>query len=159
MVDEGQTVAGWKEWVSLPDLGVDWIKAKLDTGARSSSLHAYNIEVFERDGQPWTRFEIHPWQRSDNDAVPIELPLVDRRIIRSSTGHEEERLVVATTIRVAGHDVWSELTLANRDAMGLRMLIGRMTLRDRVLVNSVKPYLHGRPPRHVRIRNRERATE
>ena len=93
------SVAGWREWIALPDLDVSWVKAKLDTGARSSTIHAWDVAEFQRDGEPWARFQIHPWQRSDLDAVDVELPVFDRRIVKSSTGHEEERLVVQTTIR------------------------------------------------------------
>ncbi|MDH4145793.1 MAG: RimK/LysX family protein [Acidimicrobiia bacterium] len=147
-------VAGWREWVALPDLGVAYIKAKLDTGARSSSIHAYEPRVHDDvDGTSWVSFEIHPWQSSDRDAVAARLPLIGRRLVRSSTGHEEERFVVATTIRVVGLDVTAELTLTNRDAMGFRMLIGREALRGRVLVDPDRSYLGGRAPRSVRRRN------
>ena len=71
------TVAGWREWASLPDLGIPWVKVKLDTGARSSAIHAHDIELIDRDGERWARFEIHPWQRSDNDARRVELPVID----------------------------------------------------------------------------------
>lgn len=150
-------VAGWKEWVGLPDLGVDWMLAKLDTGAKSSSLNAYGIETFERDGAQWTRFELHPWQNSDRDAVRVELPLVDRRVVRSSTGHEEQRLVVETTLRLGSLHLPVEFTLANRDAMGLRMLIGRRALGNGVVVSSSRRYVLGRPPKQIRIVNRSRS--
>lgn len=157
-VNEPSTlVAGWKEWVGLPDLGVEWIKAKMDTGARSSALHAYALECFERDGHEWVRFEVHPWQMSELDAVPIELPLVEQRTVRSSTGHAEDRFVVATTLRVGTLGFMTELTLTNRDTMGLRMLVGRQAMRHRILIDSARMYLTGRPPRSVRARNRERA--
>lgn len=151
------TVAGWREWVALPALDVPWVKAKLDTGARSSSIHAFDIEEFERDGAPWVSFAIHPWQRSEVDTVRSELPVVDRRAIRSSTGHEDERLVVRTTIRVVGHDLDAELTLANRDDMGFRMLVGREAMRGVLLVDPGRSYLGGRPKRSTRRRNRGKA--
>lgn len=147
-------VAGWREWVGLPDLGVDWVKAKVDTGARSSALHAYDISVVEHDGLEHVRFEIHPWQRSELDARRVELPIVDRRSVRSSTGHEEERLVVRTTIRIVGLDLDAELTLTNRDEMGFRMLVGREALRGRALVDPGRSYLGARPNRALRRRNR-----
>lgn len=150
----GATVAGWREWVALPDLDVPWVKAKLDTGARSSSIHAFDIEEFERDGSPWVSFAIHPWQRSDVDIHRAELPLFDRRAIRSSTGHEEDRLVVRTRITVVGHDLDAELTLANRDEMGFRMLVGREALRGLVLVDPGRSYIGGRPKRATRRKNR-----
>ncbi len=148
------TVAGWREWVSLPEFDVPWVKAKLDTGARSSAIHAYDIVEFVRDGQSWASFEIHPWQRSDLDAMPVELPIVDRRVVRSSTGHEEQRLVVATTIQVVGHELSAELTLANRDEMGFRMLVGREAMRGALLIDPGRSYLGGRPSRKTRRRNR-----
>ncbi len=148
------TVAGWREWIGLPDLGVPWVKAKLDTGARSSSIHAFDIEEVERDGVPWVSFAVHPWQRSDADEVRAALPLIDRRAIRSSTGHEEERLVVRTTISVVDHHLDAELTLANRDEMGFRMLVGREALRGVILVDPGRSYLGGRPTRATRRKNR-----
>lgn len=147
-------VAGWREWVSLPALDVDWVKAKLDTGARSSALHAHDLVVVQRDGVEVASFEVHQWQRSTLDARRVELPVVDRRAVRSSTGHEEERIVVRTTIRLVGLDVDAELTLANRDEMGFRMLVGREALRGRILVDPGRSYLGPRPARALRRRNR-----
>jgi len=154
--DDGSaaTVAGWREWVALPEFDVPWVKAKLDTGARSSSIHAFDIDEGDRDGVPWVSFAIHPWQRSDTDEVRVELPVVDRRAIRSSTGHEEERLVVSTRISVVGHELDAELTLANRDEMGFRMLIGREALRGVLLVDPGHSYLGGKPSRSTRRKNR-----
>ncbi len=156
MDDDGPvaTVAGWREWVSLPDIGVGWIKAKLDTGARSSAIHAFDLEECLRDGEAWVTFFVHPWQKSENDIVRVELPVVDRRIVRSSSGHEEERLVVSTRVRVVGLDLDAELTLANRDEMGFRMLIGREALSGAVLVDSGQSYVGGRPRRATRRKNR-----
>ena len=91
------TIVGWREWVSLPGLGVPWVKAKLDTGARSSALHAFDIEQFERDGEDWVRYSIHPWQRTDEDAVACESRVLAQRSVRSSSGHAEVRYVVAWT--------------------------------------------------------------
>lgn len=145
-------VAGWREWVSLPDVGVPWIKAKLDTGARTSSIHAYDIDRFDRDGLPWVRFEIHPWQRSQRGSIAAELPVTDERVVRSSTGHEESRVVVAATIVLCSREVEAELTLTNRDEMGFRMLVGREALRGVALVDSERSYLGGKPPRGTRKR-------
>lgn len=156
---EPSTVAGWREWVSLPEFDVPWVKAKLDTGARSSAIHAYDPEEFERDGGQWVSFEIHPWQRSDLDSVRVELPVIDRRVIRSSTGHEEERLVVSTTLRIVGLDLTAELTLTNRDEMGFRMLVGREAMRGELLVDPGRSYLGGKPSRKTRRRNLTEAAE
>lgn len=148
------TVAGWREWVALPELDVPWVKAKLDTGARSSSIHAFDIAETTRDGADWVSFAVQPWQRSDTDVVRAVLPVIDRRRVRSSTGHEEQRLVVSTTITVVGLDLIAELTLANRDEMGFRMLVGREALRGSVLVDPGRSYLGGRPRRETRRKNR-----
>lgn len=147
-------VAGWREWVRLPALGVGPVKAKLDTGARTSALHAFDLETFERDGVPWVRFTVHPWQRTDDDAVAVECPVHDRRTVRSSTGHTQERFVVLAELELLGRTVRTEVTLTRRDEMGFRMLIGREALRQGFVVDSGRSYLGGRPPRKVRRRNR-----
>ena len=146
--------AGWREWVGLPALGVAHIKAKLDTGARTSALHAFELEEFQRDGTAWVRFDVHPWQRSTEDSVTCELPVHDRRTVRSSSGHVQERYVVLADIELVGRCVTAELTLTRRDDMGFRLLVGREALRQGFLVDSGHSYLGGRPPRKVRRRNR-----
>jgi len=151
------TLTGWREWVSLPDLGVDWIKAKIDTGARTSSLHAFDIQEFERDGEAWVRFRVKPWQDSQEDAVVVESPIHDRRAVRSSSGHAQERLVVQLMIRLVDREVMAEVTLSNRDEMGFRMLIGREALRRGYVVDPARSFLGGRAPREARRRNRGRA--
>ncbi|WP_460934653.1 ATP-dependent zinc protease family protein [Phycicoccus ginsengisoli] len=150
------TPVGWREWVSLPGAGVPWLKAKLDTGARTSALHAFDVEEFERGGQPWVRFSVHPWQRSPEDAVTVERPVHDRRAVRSSSGHREERVVVLLDLSLHDRPVTAEVTLTNRDAMGFRMLVGREVLRQGFLVDSARSYLGGRPPLAVRRQNRGR---
>jgi hypothetical protein len=137
---------GWREWVALPDLGVPAIKVKVDTGARSSSLHAFDIEEFQRDGITFVRFEVHPLQRSATSAVTAEAPLVEHRVIRNpgGGGREELRPVVATHIELAG-DRWPiELTLTRRDEMGFRMLLGRQAVRRRFVVDPARSFIHGR---------------
>lgn len=146
--------AGWREWVSLPGLEVDWIKAKLDTGARSSAIHAFDVTEFERDGQAWVRFSIQPWQRSTEDSVDVELPIHDKRSVRSSTGHVQERYVVLMGLTLMERTITAEVTLSSRDSMGFRMLIGREALRQGYLVDARRSYLGGRPRRAVRRRNR-----
>jgi hypothetical protein len=148
------SVAGWREWVSLPDLGVEWIKAKLDTGARTSALHAFDLEELERDGQRWVRFSIHPWQRSAADAVTAELPVHDVRRVKSSSGHVQERYVVLMVIRIGLRRVTTEVTLTRRDEMGFRLLIGREALNQGFLVDARHSYIGGRPKKVVRRRNR-----
>ncbi len=140
--------------MSLPELGVDWVKAKLDTGARSSALHAFDLEEFERDGRAWVRFSIHPWQRNSADAVVAELPVHDRRHVRSSSGHSQERYVVLADVRILDRTVTAEITLTRRDEMGFRLLIGREALRQGFVVDSGRSYRGGRPKRVVRRKNR-----
>ena len=143
--------------MSLPDLGVDWIKAKIDTGARTSALHAFEIVEFERDGKPWVRFKIKPWQESQEDARVVECPIHDRRAVRSSSGHKQNRIVIKMRISMVGREVVAEVTLSNRDKMGFRMLIGREALRRGFIVDPARSFLGGRAPKETRRRNRGRA--
>jgi hypothetical protein len=149
------TIAGWREWVSLPELGIGWIKAKLDTGARSSSLHAFDVEPVPGD-EDRVRFRVLPWQESDEDAVTYECAVHDRRRIRSSSGHSAERYVVLMDLVLLGRQITAEVTLSNRDEMGFRMLIGREALRQGFVVDSARSFVGGRAPRHARRRNRGR---
>ncbi len=144
---------GWREWVALPDLGVPWIKAKLDTGARTSAVHAFDLEEFERGGHAWVRYSVHPWQRSDDDAVVTESRVLDRREVRSSSGHVDERYVVAVTLRLRGRPITAEVSLGSRDEMGFRMLVGREALQQGFLVDASQSYVGGRPMRAVRRKN------
>ncbi|WP_169077899.1 ATP-dependent zinc protease family protein [Microcella alkalica] len=150
------TIAGWREWVGIPAAGIPWIKAKLDTGARSSSVHAYDVEVVGEGADERVRFRIRPWQQSSDDAVLLECPVHDRRLVRSSSGHAEERIVVILEIALMGRIVPAEVTLSNRDAMGFRMLIGRQALRRGFVVDSARSFLGGRAPKEVRRANRGR---
>ncbi|GAB2775078.1 RimK/LysX family protein [Nocardioides salsibiostraticola] len=152
--EPSHTIAGWREWVSLPSIGVPWVKAKLDTGARTSAIHAFDLEEFDRDGTPWVRYSVHPWQRSAEDSVVAESPILDRRGVRSSSGHTEERLVVMMELSLVGHSVDAEMTLSRRDEMGFRMLVGREALRRAFLVDPGRSYVGGRPPRSSRRKNR-----
>lgn len=149
----GPTVAGWREWVSLPGIGVPWIKAKLDTGARTSAIHAFDLED---DGGERVRFSVHPWQGSDEDPVHVELPVVDLREVKSSNGQTEERFVVAMELSLVGRLVTAEVTLSRRDEMGFRMLVGREALAQGYLVDSGVSYAGGRPRLAVRRKNRGR---
>lgn len=147
------TVVGWREWVRLDALGVPWIKAKIDTGARTSSLHAFDLREIEVDGQRWVRFDVHPWQATAEDSVTVELPVHDVRSVRSSSGHQETRYVVLVPMVLAGREVQAEVTLTGRDQMGFRMLVGREALVQGFLVDPAVSYAGGRPPRAVRRRN------
>lgn len=149
----GRIVAGWREWAALPALDIPWIKVKLDTGARSSALHAFDLEELPGDR---VRFSVHPWQDTDADASTVECDIHDRRVVRSSSGHTEERIVVRTEIALAGRSVLAETTLSNRDQMGFRMLVGREALRQGFVVDPAGSFLGGRAPREIRRRNRGR---
>ena len=153
LTDLSYTLVGWREWVSLSSAGVRWMKAKIDTGARTSALHAFDMEEFEQDGDRWVRYSVHPWQRSDDDAVEVRSQVVDQRLVRSSNGQEEERLVVVLDVRLAGLVVPAEVTLSRRDEMGFRMLIGRQALAQGFLVDSSRSYAGKRPKRSVRRHN------
>lgn len=146
-------VVGWREWVGLPQAGLEWVKAKIDTGARSSAIHAFDLEPHEQDGAEWVRFSVHPWQRSDADRVELVLPVLDRREVRSSNGQVERRYAVSLDVRLAGRTLTTVMTLSNRDEMGFRMLIGREALERGFLVDSSRSYAGGRPRRAVRRRN------
>ncbi|HVM40121.1 MAG TPA: RimK/LysX family protein [Acidimicrobiia bacterium] len=139
------TSIGWREWLALPDLGVDAVKAKIDTGARSSTLHAFEIEEFERDGAFWVAFTVHPVQRSTRSSVRAEAPLLERRWVRNSGGKEQLRPVIVTTVSLREERWPIELTLTKRDAMGFRMLLGRQAIRGRFIVDAGRSYLAGRP--------------
>lgn len=138
-------IIGWREWVSLPDLGIETIKAKVDTGARSSSLHAFHVREFQRDGAPWVRFDVHPVQRSKRPVVEVEAPVHEFRMVRSSSGASTRRPIIITRVALLGV-VWPvELSLANRDQMGFRMLLGRQAFRGRFLVDAGRSYRGARP--------------
>lgn len=138
-------VAGWREWVSFPDLGVPRIKAKLDTGARSSALHAFAIREFTENGRRMVRFEVHPLQRRAARAVEVVAELLERRMVRPSSGVGQMRRVISTTLEMGGERWPIELTLARRDAMGFRLLLGRQALRGRYMVDPGRSFVLGRP--------------
>lgn len=140
-------VIGWREWVGLPDLGIKWIKVKVDTGARSSSLHAFDVEDFERDGEKWVRFCIHPVQRKSDKTIVAEAKVLEYRSVRSSSGKASMRPVIVTNISLLGVSWPVELTLANRDEMGFRMLLGREAFRNRFLVDAGSSYYGDKPKR------------
>jgi len=140
-------VVGWREWAHLPELDVAWLKTKVDTGARTSSLHAEDLEYFERGGREMVRFVVFPRQRSRAEGRPVEAPLLEVRKIRSSNGQQEERPVIETTLDLGGERWTIELTLARRDLMGFRMLIGRQGLREHALVDPGRSFVTGRRPK------------
>jgi len=144
-IPPGLQIIGWREWVRLPQLGIKRIKAKIDSGARSSSLHAFDIEEFNQQGQAFVRFKSHPRQRSDAKTVVATSPVIDFRDIRSSSGHIAARPVILTEIVVLSQSWPIELTLADRTQMGFRMLLGREAIRGRFLIDSDVSYYGGKP--------------
>lgn len=159
MVKEGQRqlpIIGWREWVGLPDLGIGQIKVKVDTGARSSSLHAYDLHQFDRDGEKWVRFKVHPLQRRTHEIVETEAAILETRSVRSSSGKASLRPVIVTNITLLGITWPVEVTLANRDEMGFRMLLGREAYRGRFLVDAGKSYYGGQPPVKRRKRKKKK---
>lgn len=138
-------VLGWREWVALPELGIPAIKAKVDTGARSSSLHALQVEEVETSGSTRVRFTVLPIQDRSHPAHQVEAPLVDRRSVRSSSGESSLRPVVQLEVSLGSHRWPVEVTLARRDDMGFRMLLGRTAIRGRFLVDPGRSFLMGHP--------------
>ncbi len=137
-------IVGWREWVSLPDLGIKYVKAKIDTGARTSALHAFALEKFREKRKDKVRFYIHPLQRSTKKVSICVAEIVDRRWVTDSGGHGEYRFVIETKMLMGHIEQDIELTLTNRDSMTFRMLLGREALRQRFLVNVSKSYLIGK---------------
>lgn len=141
---EDVPIVGWREWLALPEFGVDAIKVKIDTGARTSAIHAFKIRPFTERGAPWVSFVLRPKQRARNPSIECVAPVVDERKIRSSNGKQERRFVIETEARL-GDVVWPiEVSLTNRDELGFRMLLGREAVRRQFLVNPDRSYLIGR---------------
>ncbi len=137
---EKTVVAGWREWVALPDLGVDLIKVKIDTGARTSALHAFDVERFDVGDAAWVRFVVHPRQRHRQPAIACTARLVDERMITSSNGTQEHRYVITTLLRLGTSEWPIEVTLTNRDEMTFRMLLGRQAIRRHALVDPSRSF-------------------
>lgn len=140
----GLIVIGWREWINLPDLGGAWIKAKVDTGARTSALHAWNIQTIEKNGQNTVTFDLHPLQRDMKHTLHCKAQLIDRREIRSSSGEAQDRYIIQTVARMGDFSWLIELSLTRRDEMGFRMLLGRTAMRGRFVVNPGKSYMMGK---------------
>lgn len=139
-------IIGWRERISLPALAITSVKAKIDTGARSSALHAFDIEQFERDSVTFVRFKVHPFQRSRKKIITAEAPLLEMRKVRNSGGKVETRPVITTLVSTKTQQWPIELTLTNRDVMGFRMLLGRQAVRQRFLVDPGRSYVQSAVP-------------
>lgn len=134
-------ILGWREWVALPELGISEIKAKIDTGARSSALHAFDVHTFERDGKQFVKFLLHPYQRDSRTAIHAEAELSGYRRVRNPGGRTESRPCIRTWVRIFEDEYLIDLTLTNRDMMGFRLLLGRQAIRGRFLVNAGRSYV------------------
>lgn len=135
-------ILGWREYLFLTELGVEEpIKAKVDTGAATSSLHAHRLVVFPRDNKEWVRFTVYPQQRTTSGAVVVEATVAGWRTVKSSNGRSERRPVINTTVEIGDAEWDIDLTLARRDHMGFRMLLGRKAIRRRAVVDVSRSYL------------------
>lgn len=129
-------VIGWREWISLPDLEIKAIKAKVDSGARTSSLHAFDMEIYKRGQNQYVKFSIHPEQKSEKKEIECRAKILEFRKIKSSNGQTELRPVILTKVGLLD-EIWEvEMTLTNRDEMGFRMLLGRESIRKKFLVDT-----------------------
>lgn len=133
-------IIGWREWVVLPELGIDRIKAKIDTGARSSTLHAVDVKISKADGVEVATFKVHPRQRDFHTTIACRAEVLEYREVRSSNGKLEKRPVIVTPLELLGEQWPIELTLTNRDEMGFRMLLGRQSFRRRFLVDAGRSF-------------------
>lgn len=134
---------GWREWVALPDLGVPAIKAKLDTGARTSALHAERIQRFTERGEPWVRFVVHPLQGTVRPEFECTAPLVDHRKVTNSGGASELRLVISSCLEIGGESWPIEVTLTSRRSMIFRMLLGRSAIAGKGFVDPAHSFACG----------------
>ncbi|RBW50540.1 ATP-dependent zinc protease [Marinobacter sp. F3R11] len=142
---ENKISLGWREWVALPDLGINRIKAKVDTGARTSCLHTFRTEPYTQDGERRVRFWVHPVQNDMHQVVECDARVLDERDVSDSGGHKELRLVIETTLVVGGESWPVEMTLTNRDSMRFRMLLGRTAMAGRSMIYPEASYLAGEP--------------
>ncbi|RYZ74643.1 MAG: ATP-dependent zinc protease [Proteobacteria bacterium] len=135
---------GWREWVSLPGLGLPVIRAKVDTGAKTSSIHAFNIEPYFDRGRLRVCFQIHPLRTRSDLIVTCHADVVDYRSVSDSGGHREKRYVILTTLVLGEVELPIELTLANRESMTHKMLIGRAAMKH-LMIDPSHAFLLGKP--------------
>jgi len=138
-------IVGWREHIALPGLGIDALDCKVDTGARTSSLHAFDIELFDREGHEWVRFGVHPRRRDDSTEVRCEAPVLGERNVTNSGGATETRIVVRTDLYLGTEHFPIELNLTDRSTMGYRMLLGRTAMHHRIWVDPSASFRQGRP--------------
>lgn len=135
---------GWREWCALPQLNVPAIKVKIDTGARTSALHAFNIRLQRKKGKDYVHFSVYPIQGNKNFAINCESLLVDQRYFMSSNGHKEYRYVILTEITLGDQTRSIELSLSNRDPLKFRMLLGREALKNLACIDTARSFCQGR---------------
>ena len=142
-----KAVLGWREWLGFPELGIPQVKAKVDTGARTSCLHAFSVKPFQREEQTWVNFGIHPLQGNNSEEIWCEAPVKEQRTVRDSGGHEELRYVIETLVTIGAAEHRVEVTLTDRDTMKFRVFLGRTAIRGQYLVDSGRSYLKGKKKR------------
>lgn len=149
-MSEGKRILGWREWVSLPQLDIPWLKAKVDTGARTSAVHAFRIDNYTEGGEPWIRFQLHPVQHDTGRVVVCQAQVLERRWVTDSGGHRQKRPVIVTDVSLGGETWPIELTLTQRDTMRFRMLLGRTALKGRFTIDPELSYCLGGKPKKPR---------
>ena len=142
-MNDEKIIIGSEEWCSFPSLGIPAIKARVDSGAKTSSMHAFDIRTLKREGQSWVSFEVHPLQQNRKTTVRCEAPISDRRVVKSSSGDAEKRYVIKVPLKMGESLFEIEVTLTNRDSMGYRMLLGREAMQHRMLVDPSASFLLG----------------
>lgn len=136
---------GWREWVALPEFGITQLKAKIDTGARSSALHTVDMEPYQLDGKNWLMFTVETKQKQTGQLIECHAPIKDRRVVSDSGGHKQRRYVIETSLVFGQYIIQSEITLTNRDSMRFRMLLGRTAMNKVFIIDPNASYLQGKP--------------
>lgn len=143
-IDNAKPIIGWREWISIPDMHIQQIKVKVDSGARTSAIHAEDIEIVKKRGKKFVCFKIFPMQKDKKNGKEVTLPMIDERWVKSSVGHQTLRPVVLVDIKIGDYEVPIELTLVNRDLMGFRMLLGREAIKNLFLLDAGRSFLQGK---------------